>query len=148
MIKLIAIDLDGTLLDDNKEISQDNKIAIQKAKTYGIKIIIASGRPYFRVKEILQQLDLNHNTDYVITYNGGCILIGDNSEIIYEQRLSNQDICEIINFFHNINNDKNYLAYGGEHISAKKENLLKQIAEKNIPDAILDLIQNAIEQYN
>lgn len=43
--------------------------------------------------------------------------------------------------------DKNYLAYGGEHISAKKENLLKQIAEKNIPDAILDLIQNAIEQY-
>ena len=147
MIKLIAIDLDGTLLDDNKEISQDNKIAIQKAKTYGIKIIIASGRPYFRVKEILQQLDLNHNTDYVITYNGGCILIGDNSEIIYEQRLSNQDICEIINFFHNINNDKNYLAYGGEHISAKKENLLKQIAEKNIPDAILDLIQNAIEQY-
>ena len=56
MIKLIAIDLDGTLLDDNKEISQDNKIAIQKAKTYGIKIIIASGRPYFRVKEILQQL--------------------------------------------------------------------------------------------
>ena len=55
--------------------------------------------------------------------------------------------CEIINFFHNINNDKNYLAYGGEHISAKKENLLKQIAEKNIPDAILDLIQNAIEQY-
>ena len=29
----------------------------------------------------------------------------------------------------------------------EKENLLKQIAEKNIPDAILDLIQNAIEQY-
>ena len=28
-----------------------------------------------------------------------------------------------------------------------QENLLKQIAEKNIPDAILDLIQNAIEQY-
>lgn len=36
-----------------------------------------------------------------------------------------------------------------ENISPqKKENLLKQIAEKNIPDAILDLIQNAIEQYN
>ena len=95
MIKLIAIDLDGTLLDDNKEIS----------KTYGIKIIIASGRPYFRVKEILQQLDLNHNTDYVITYNGGCILIGDNSEIIYEQRLSNQNICEIINFLEKYNGD-------------------------------------------
>lgn len=63
------------------------------------------------------------------------------------QCLSNIYNCEIINFFHNINNDKNYLAYGGKHISAKKENLLKQIAEKNIPDAILDLIQNAIEQY-
>ena len=57
-------------------------------------------------------------------------------------------IVKLLIFFHNINNDKNYLAYGGEHISAKKENLLKQIAEKNIPDAILDLIQNAIEQYN
>lgn len=98
MIKLIAIDLDGTLLDDDKHISLENKMAIQKAKKCGIKIIIASGRPYFRVKDILQQLDLNNNSNYVITYNGGCILIGDNSKIIYEERLSNKDICEIIKF--------------------------------------------------
>ena len=57
-------------------------------------------------------------------------------------------VTPLMNFIIINPSDKNYLAYGGEHISAKKENLLKQIAEKNIPDAILDLIQNAIEQYN
>ena len=73
---------------------------------------------------------------------------------IIDLKLSNiTSLCRVFDMTPNellkINpSDKNYLAYGGEHISAKKENLLKQIAEKNIPDAILDLIQNAIEQYN
>ena len=44
MYKLVAIDLDGTLLNSYGEVSEKNKEAIQKAKNKGAEIVIASGR--------------------------------------------------------------------------------------------------------
>ncbi len=114
MIKMIAIDLDGTLLDDNKKISMQNKIAIKQAKNMGAKIIIASGRPYFRVKEILKKLTLNEPLDYVITYNGGAILLGDGSKKIYESKLKNKDIIQTIDFINKYNGG--ILLYQDDHI--------------------------------
>ena len=43
MYKLVAIDLDGTLLNSYGEVSEKNKEAIQKAKSKGAEIVIASG---------------------------------------------------------------------------------------------------------
>ena len=75
MIKLIAIDLDGTLFDSKKNISKENKEAIKLAKEKGIKIVIATGRPVNGVLPILEELGLNDNDDYVIIYNGLVIYI-------------------------------------------------------------------------
>ena len=44
-IKLIAIDLDGTLLDSNRELSEENYQAIQDAKAAGIQVVLCTGRP-------------------------------------------------------------------------------------------------------
>lgn len=57
MIKLIAIDLDDTLLNKKKEISSRNVSAINNAVTNNVKIVLATGRPYFRVKPILEKLN-------------------------------------------------------------------------------------------
>lgn len=89
MIKLIALDLDDTLLNHNKEISVDNRQAIKRALDKGIKIVIASGRPYFRVKPILKELELDNSNHYVITYNGGRISNGDES-VIYTNHIIEQ----------------------------------------------------------
>lgn len=89
MIKLIAIDLDDTLLNHNKEISKDNLQAIKKALNQGIKIVIASGRPYFRVQPILKELGLNNNSHYVITYNGGRLSNG-NESVIFSNHIIKQ----------------------------------------------------------
>ena len=103
-------------------------------------------------KRLSQNLSLDELGE-LINVGKSTISKWENGTII-DLRLSNIiSLCRVFDMTPNellkINpSDKNYLAYGGEHISAKKENLLKQIAEKNIPDAILDLIQNAIEQYN
>lgn len=56
-IKLIAVDLDGTLLNDKQEISYGTKEALQKASRSGIKIVPCSGRPFPGIKEYLDQLD-------------------------------------------------------------------------------------------
>jgi len=103
-------------------------------------------------KRLSQNLSLDELGE-LINVGKSTISKWENGTII-DLKLSNIiSLCRVFDMTPNellkINpSDKNYLAYGGEHISAKKENLLKQIAEKNIPDAILDLIQNAIEQYN
>ena len=102
-------------------------------------------------KRLSQNLSLDELGD-LMNVGKSTISKWENGTII-DLKLSNIiSLCRVFDMTPNellkINpSDKNYLAYGGEHISAKKENLLKQIAEKNIPDAILDLIQNAIEQY-
>ena len=45
LIKLIALDLDGTLLTGEKKITEENKKAIKLAKENGIKVVICTGRP-------------------------------------------------------------------------------------------------------
>lgn len=69
-IKLVAIDIDGTLINDKHQITPEVKDAVQQAKEQGIKIVIATGRPLPGVKDILDELNLNEEGDYVITYNG------------------------------------------------------------------------------
>ena len=48
-IKLVAIDIDGTLVNNNREITPEVFEAIQKAKAAGVKIVIATGRPLLGV---------------------------------------------------------------------------------------------------
>lgn len=78
-IKLIAVDLDGTLLNSDNRISVDTKLALQKAADLGIKIVPCSGRPFPGVKEYLEDLDLSTNEQYAVTFNGALVfnLTGD-----------------------------------------------------------------------
>lgn len=73
MIKLIAIDLDGTLLSDDKTISEKNKIALAKAKAKGVKVVICTGRPLAAIQNYLTELNLLDATDYSVTFNGGLV---------------------------------------------------------------------------
>ena len=72
-IKLVAIDIDGTLLNSKKEITPDVFQAIQDAKAAGVKIVITAGRPIAGVSKLLKELHLMDPGDYVITFNGGLV---------------------------------------------------------------------------
>ena len=68
-IKIIAIDVDGTLLNSKKELTLKVKNTILKAKRAGIKIVIATGRPLSGVEKILTELGLNDQEDqYVVCF--------------------------------------------------------------------------------
>lgn len=71
--KMIATDLDGTLLDSDKQISPDSVAALQTAKNLGIKIVLTSSRPLSGIRSFLKQLYLAGNQQYAILYNGGLI---------------------------------------------------------------------------
>ena len=72
-IKLVAIDIDGTLLNSKKEITPSVFEAIQDAKAAGVKIVITTGRPIAGVSKLLKELHLMDPGDYVITFNGGLV---------------------------------------------------------------------------
>lgn len=95
MIKLIAIDIDGTLVNDQREITAEVKAAIQKAKAKGVKIVITTGRPFPGVKAILEELNLLEVGDYAITFNGALVVhTNDHSDFI-RTPLTHNDYLDI-----------------------------------------------------
>lgn len=73
MLKLIAIDMDGTLLDSRKELSQRNIDVIQEAAQKGHKIVICTGRIQKGVEPYFDQLELKAEEEYAVL-NNGCSL--------------------------------------------------------------------------
>lgn len=70
MVKLIAIDLDGTLLNHKKEIPADNIEAIRRAAESGIKVVICTGRMQSGVVPYFEQLDFAGHDEFAILNNG------------------------------------------------------------------------------
>jgi hypothetical protein len=77
--KLIAIDLDGTLLDKRENISELNKTVLKKVRSKGVKLAIVTGRRYHSMLKIANQLEVD--SPYVC-FNGGLIVDYEKNEII------------------------------------------------------------------
>ena len=71
--KLIALDIDGTLINSSNQITENVKLAIQKAKEKGIKVVLCTGRPLKGVEKFLDELSLREKGDYAATFNGALI---------------------------------------------------------------------------
>lgn len=93
MYKLIAVDLDGTLLNSYGKISDKNKSAIKKAKKNGVQVIIASGRHITSVKSFAKEID---SENYGICGNGAILYDMRNDEILYNKFIEKEKILEII----------------------------------------------------
>lgn len=95
MIKLIAIDLDGTLLRDDKTISDRNKATLTKAKEQGVKVVLCTGRPLLAVESYLDRLELRDSGDYSITFNGGSVQQNDTGEALLSYSLSLEEVRQM-----------------------------------------------------
>ncbi|MGL5149476.1 MAG: sugar-phosphatase [Clostridium sp.] len=95
MYKLIALDMDGTLLDENKKITEETYKAIKKAKDKGIKIVLSTGRPIEGVERFLNGLELTSDDDYVISYNGSLVQSVKSRKAICNKGLTGKDLKEI-----------------------------------------------------
>ena len=71
--KMIFLDLDGTLLNDEKKLPKVNRDAIDAALKEGHKVLICTGRPLSSVIKLLPAFGLDQPGCYAITYNGGLI---------------------------------------------------------------------------
>lgn len=95
MYKLIALDMDGTLLRQDGSISERTKLAIQQAKARGVKVVLASGRPLEGLERYLTELDLTSDEDYALSFNGALIKNVGTRETICSQVIRGKDVQEI-----------------------------------------------------
>ncbi|KHE68362.1 Cof-type HAD-IIB family hydrolase [Halobacillus sp. BBL2006] len=91
-MELIAIDMDGTLLNSQNTISQENIKAIKKAQEMGTEVVIATGRAEFDVRQILANTDLN---TWVIGANGATIH-QPNGTLFHSVPIEEKDAAEIL----------------------------------------------------
>lgn len=85
--KILFTDLDGTLLDDKKEITPGNQKAVNEALEQGHKIVISTGRPLPSALAQAEKLGLVREGCYAITYNGAQIYDICNQKTVYAKTL-------------------------------------------------------------
>lgn len=178
MLKLIAIDMDGTLLDDNKKMSSENIKALEKLHNDGVEIVIATGRNYVAAKPYIDQINYGV-VEFLICNNGATIYNLKNNEILFNNTLSKEQINEIIKLddylndidFHYVGDDtiytyKNpigkyiimdaYLSFTEINLVSKKElinnkNLNKALMtgdKNNLPKIISRIPKQYFNNYN
>lgn len=89
--KLLALDLDGTLFNTQKEVSPANKAALKAAQEKGVKVVITTGRPLKAIEHLLEDLDLISEDNYLITFNGGLVQ-RTTGEILDKAAMTRKDI--------------------------------------------------------
>ncbi|MFR9071100.1 sugar-phosphatase [Paraclostridium tenue] len=97
MYKLIALDIDGTLLNSKKEVTKEVFDAIQMAKKKGVKVVLSTGRPLPGVQSLLKELKLNNEENYVVTFNGGLVQEISSQDVISNIEMSYEDFNIIYN---------------------------------------------------
>ncbi|QUF65823.1 phosphoglycolate phosphatase [Bacillus atrophaeus] len=90
-IKLIAIDMDGTLLNDEQLISEGNRQAIREAEDKGVYVVISTGRTLMTCRELAESLKLS---SYLITANGS--EIWDSEFNLVERQLLHTDHIQMM----------------------------------------------------
>ena len=93
MYKLIAVDLDGTLLNSYSQVSEKNKQAIKNAKNKGIEVVLCSGRGFASVKSIANKTEANN---YAVCGNGALIYNIKNQKIMYNNFIEKEKVLQII----------------------------------------------------
>lgn len=87
-IKAIVLDIDGTLLNTGKTISEKTKQALIAAQEKGIKVILASGRPTTGMLELAEQLEMTKYEGFLVSYNGARVTDCLTKEVLFNQAMS------------------------------------------------------------
>ena len=102
--KLIACDLDETLLNDQHHVGKRNVEAIQRArKEYGVKFVPATGRGFMQIQPELKELQLyDLPEEYVISFNGGALTENKGNRLIEFKGLEFEKMKQIFELSHRI----------------------------------------------
>lgn len=147
--KLLVLDLDGTLTNTRKEVTEHTRTTLIKAQEQGLKIVLASGRPTYGIAPLANLLQLDKYEGYVLSYNGGEIIDWKTGELLYKNLLDS----EVLPYLYQCANDNHFaiVTYDGEYVLTEypddeyvlKEALLNVMKIKKV-DNFLKAVQHPI----
>ncbi|MBP3596701.1 MAG: HAD family phosphatase [Clostridia bacterium] len=144
MYKLVAIDLDGTLLNSYGEVSEENRTMIKKASKNGIYIVLASGRTISSVENLAKEIGADK---YIISGNGAVVYDFEKKEIIYNKFLNKKqvleiaEICEANSIFYNVYSEEEIITKSLNYnvLFYHKENVKKNEAKRTNINIVTDI---------
>ena len=98
MVKLLAIDMDGTLLSDKKHIAEAQKKAIRDAIKAGVHVVLCTGRPLIGVLPFYEELALEDRKGYAIVNNGCAIHNTEDWSIVDCEMLPKEELEYLYSF--------------------------------------------------
>lgn len=140
--KLIATDMDGTLLNSEHKISEINKEYILKAQKNGHIFVLASGRPTFAMQDFAKELEMDKFGGYIVSFNGGEIIDCKTGERIYTLGVEKQDAIEI--YYYAKENGLYFLTYNDNKILVSEINEFTKV-EAEITLGEIERIENIEE---
>lgn len=149
MYKLLALDMDGTLLNKEHKISKENFEAIQEALRMGVKVVLASGRIFGGMLPYLEQLNLIDDDNYSVSCAGGLVLNNTMSKIIQSNGLNIEDLKYIYDLTRELNLSLN--VYTRDSILVFQDDIFSKFESiaNNVPLKLVDfnLLSDDIEIY-
>ncbi len=118
-IKVLALDLDGTLTNDQKEVTPRTRAALNAAIARGVTIVLASGRPTAGILPLARELELDKKGGCILSYNGGKIVDCRTGETLVEKTLDPALIPELCAFA--AEQDVAILTYNNEGIVCERD---------------------------
>ncbi len=98
MYKLVVLDIDGTLVNSEKKVTQKTKEYITKASEMGVRFIIASGRTPYGILPIAKEIGLEKIGGYILAFNGGTCINCETMETLYENFMNKDEMKAIHDF--------------------------------------------------
>lgn len=95
-MKMIVMDLDGTLLNANGKVSEKSKCFLKELKESGYIIVIATGRIYISALEVT---DGAHFANYILSDTGACCYDVENGNILFESNLPDKAVEKIFSYY-------------------------------------------------
>ena len=88
--KMIVLDVDGTLLNNDRIITARMRTALIKVQQMGIRIVLASGRPTYGIMPLAKELEMDKHNGYILSYNGGQIINVQTGDVLFEKRVKTE----------------------------------------------------------
>lgn len=127
--RMIALDLDDTLLKDDRTVSEMTRRRLLEAQQQGTIVVLASGRPTYAMRSLAKELCLAQYGGYLISFNGGCITACQSGNTLFSVDISREQICKLFDLA--CEHQVDIQTYTDDSILVSKDNEYTQI-EKEI----------------
>lgn len=146
--KLLFLDLDGTLLDDRKQITPGNREALEKALNKGHGVVIATGRPLQGAVEQARVLGLDQPGCYLIAYNGAVIFDWNTEKELFRRDLDPETVYRV---FDRAKKQKIHIqTYDAQSVLVEKlcddENIRRYCRETNTKFRVMEDVRKDLQE--